>query len=157
LRDALSACEAQLSEARELYRVWRRDLEQVRKDLARLLTECGRAFADLPAAYHEYVLNGSFVVQASSLPLPGRLEACTTDKEQPDWTVTVYPTDVDLTTVRQELRGLESVRRQLREMEPLHGRRESLRAQREQTLQTLTTLEADLPADVGALRRKHHQ
>jgi DNA repair exonuclease SbcCD ATPase subunit len=133
-REEMAACERELTEARDEFRDSRRQMEQARRDVERLGSECGRAFDDLPPLYRERVgVKGDI----------------------PDWTATAFPTDADLAGLREQVRQVEGVRRQLQEAQALHGRWQALTAQGETTRQTLNALEAELPHDVGAVRRKH--
>jgi DNA repair exonuclease SbcCD ATPase subunit len=132
VRKALEACSKELAEARDEYRGWKRDLEQAQKDVQRLTQETAQAVADLPAFHRE---------RAGGAGIDGE---------------PAYPTEADLNALRQQVSGLGAARKQLAETETLHVRWRELRVQVEQTRQVLGTLEADLPGDVGALRRKHN-
>ena len=133
-REELATGERELTEARDAYRDARRQMEQSRRDVERLSIECGRAFDDLPSLYRERVgVKG----------------------DVPDWAATSFPGDNDLAGLREQVRQVEGVRRQVQETQALHGRWQALKAQSETTRQTLSALEAELPHDVGAIRRKH--
>jgi DNA repair protein SbcC/Rad50 len=134
-REALATCDAALTQTREEFREYKREMDQTRRDVERLMAECASAFVDLPRPFRERVAGK--------------------DSAPADWLATVYPTETDLAELREESRQLEAVRKQLRETETQHAKMQALTAQREVTRQTLSSLEAELPQDVGAIRRKH--
>jgi DNA repair exonuclease SbcCD ATPase subunit len=136
-RQELAACEAKLGTAREEFLDCKRQIELARRDVERLSSECGQAFADLPPAFRERVTE------------PGANGAAV------DWLATLFPTETDLAGLREQKSGLDAARKGLREAETQQGRWEKLKALRDQTRQTLSGLEAELPQDVGAIRRKH--
>ncbi|MBI1918244.1 MAG: SMC family ATPase [Planctomycetes bacterium] len=136
-RQELAACEAKLVEARDEFRTCKIQIEQARRDIERLSSECGQAFADLPPAFRERVTE------------PGANGAAV------DWPAISFPTEADLAGLREQKSGLDAARKGLREAETQQGRWEKLKALRDQTRQTLSSLEAELPQDVGAIRRKH--
>ncbi len=136
-REELTACDQRLSDARDEFRDCKRQMEQSRRDVERLVGECAQAFAELPRPFRERVA-GSPAGEAPA-----------------DWGMTQFPAEDDLAGLREQAQGLESARTRLRQAEAEHGRWQTLRGQRELTQQTLARLEAELPQDVGAIRRKH--
>ncbi len=72
-----------------------------------------------------------------------------------DWTQTTFPTADDLSAVRREARGLETARHALREAREAHNRWSLLQDRVATTHAALQALQAELPRDVAASRRKH--
>jgi DNA repair exonuclease SbcCD ATPase subunit len=133
LQKEVRDCTARLESAREEYRDARAAAQQARRDADRCREECARAWGDL----HE--------------PFRSRIAAAPPD----DWLLTTYPTDDDLASVRRTAKGLEAARRALRDVQERHKLWVGLSAGIAQTRQTMKEMEAELPRDVGALRRKH--
>lgn len=125
--------EKELEEAREQYREARSALQQARKDAERCIDECGRAYREL----HE--------------PFRTRVAAGVPD----DWRATTYPTSSDLEQGRKDARAAETARRQLREAQEKHRQWCELQALVASTRKHISSIEAELPRDLPALRQRH--
>jgi DNA repair exonuclease SbcCD ATPase subunit len=124
---------SRLETAREEYRGARDAAQRARDDAERCRAECAHAWGDL----HE--------------PFLSRVTAAPPE----DWVRTAYPDEGELAAVRRAVRGLEAARRVLHEARERHQQWVGLNAGMAGTRQTLKEMEAELPRDVGALRRKH--
>jgi exonuclease SbcC len=129
----LEALTGQLEGARDEYRDARAAAVQARKDADRCRDECGRAWGDLQE------------------PFRSRVAAAPPD----DWSATAWPGADDLTALRHEAKGVSAARLALREAQERQMRRLELDAKAATTKNVLREMEAELPRDVGALRRKH--
>jgi exonuclease SbcC len=103
------------------------------QDIARLRTECGRVYAELPAEERKRV---------SAAP-------------PADWLATTYPDADDVFRVRAEADGLAAAREELRKAELVHELWGRLQAQESAALTSLARLKQDLPEDREAIRRDH--
>ncbi len=133
LLQQLEALTTQLNEARDEYRDARAAAAQARKDADRFREECGRAWNELQEPFRSRV--------AVSAPA--------------DWLATTYPGADELAALRREAQCAATARQALREAQERHTRWLQLQAQAAATRGTLKEMEAELPRDVGALRRKH--
>lgn len=132
-KEELAGAEAELLTAREEYAACKNHLDQSRREVERLTRESGQTLNDLPTVWRQ------------------RASGAGSDGEPS------FPTDADLKRLRDQVDTLEPIRLQLRETEGQLVRWQSLRVQVEEIRKTLQTLEATLPGDVGALKRKHVQ
>jgi DNA repair exonuclease SbcCD ATPase subunit len=123
----------QLSEARDAYRDARAGAQQARIDADRSREECGRAWRELQEPFRSRV----------------------GEAPPADWSATTYPGADDLPALRREAEGLAVARRALREAQDRQKRWLELQGQAAATRNALKEMEAELPRDVGALRRKH--
>jgi DNA repair exonuclease SbcCD ATPase subunit len=133
LLQELEALAARLSEARDAYRDARTAAQQAHKDAERSRDECGRAWNELQEPFRSRVA-----------PAPPA-----------DWQATAYPGADDLAALRREAGGVGPARRGLREAQERQRRWLELQAQAATTRSAVREMEAELPRDVGALRRKH--
>ena len=122
-----------LEAAREKYGEARDGARQAQKDAERSRDECERAWGDL----HE--------------PFRTRVAAAPPD----DWLATTFPTADDLAAARREAKELELARRGLREAQDRYRQWCELQALAAKSRNDLKETTAELPRDVGALRRKH--
>ena len=134
-REELAAGDRDLNEARDEYKDYSGQLKQARRDVERLTGECTQAFAELTPLHRDRI----------------GIEPATSGA----WLATTFPTEEDLEELRGQVRQVAGVRKQLKELETLSTRWQALKAQCDNTRQTLHSLEADLPQDVGAIRRKY--
>jgi DNA repair exonuclease SbcCD ATPase subunit len=133
LLQKLEALADELEAARDQYREARGGAQQARKDAERCRDECDRAWGELQE------------------PFRARVAAAPPD----DWLLTAYPAPEDLDRARREAKGLDAARRQQREAQERHRHWCELQARAATTRQAVAAIEAELPRDVGALRRKH--
>jgi DNA repair exonuclease SbcCD ATPase subunit len=133
LQNEVRELTARLDAARDEYREARGGAQQARKDADRCREECARAWGDL----HE--------------PFRSRVAAAPPD----DWLLTTYPGGDELAAVRRAAKALDAARGALREAQGRHKQWVELQAQVATTRHTMKEMEAELPPDVGALRRKH--
>ncbi|HKI30565.1 MAG TPA: SMC family ATPase [Gemmataceae bacterium] len=124
---------SRLEAAREEYRDARDAAQQARKDAERCRDECGSTWGDLHEPFHSRVA-----------PAP-----------PDDWLQTAYPGGEEVAAVRREAKGLDAARRALRDAEGRHRQWVELNAGLATTRTAMKETEAELPRDVGALRRKH--
>ncbi|HEX5270576.1 MAG TPA: SMC family ATPase, partial [Gemmataceae bacterium] len=129
----LEALTTQLNDARVEYRDAHNAVQQARKDAERCRDECGRAWREL----HE--------------PFRSRVASAPPD----DWSATTWPAPDDLAALRREAEGVGAARRALREAQERQRRWLEVQAQAATTRNMVKEMEAELPRDVGALRRKH--
>jgi exonuclease SbcC len=139
-RDAESAARGQYEQAEKLrqdarveYQDCKAGVTRAAQDVARLRTECGQSYAELPADHRKRVS-----------PMPPA-----------DWLATAYPGADDVARVRAEADGLPAAGEELRKAEQVHEQWGRLKAQEAAALTTLARLQADLPADRESLRREH--
>jgi exonuclease SbcC len=133
VRDKLTALEGDLEAAREAYRDARDGAMKAREDAERCRDECGRAYLDLQEPFHLRVA-----------PSPPE-----------DWLATAYPAEADVEAARKEAKRLDTARRALDDARQRRGQWVELHARMTATRNALKEMEAELPRDVGALRRKH--
>jgi DNA repair exonuclease SbcCD ATPase subunit len=131
--EEFEALTVQLNDARVEYRDAHNAVQQARKDADRCRDECGRAWGELQE------------------PFRARVATAPPD----DWLATIYPRADDLAALRREVEGVAVARRALREAQDRQKRALELHAQADTTRKALKETEAELPRDVGALRRKH--
>jgi exonuclease SbcC len=124
---------SRLETARDEYRGARDAAQRAREDADRCRRECTAAWDHL----HE--------------PFRSRVAAAAPG----DWLQTVYPDADDLAAMRRAVQRVDAARRLLREAQDRHKQWLELSAALASTRQTLKDMEAELPRDVGALRRKH--
>jgi DNA repair exonuclease SbcCD ATPase subunit len=133
LREELAAAEKSLLDARETFRDLQHQADQARKDVERLLRECGQTYTELPLAFRTRV--------GPDLPA--------------DWLATLYPSAAELEELRLQANALEASRRRLRDAQHLTSQWTRLKGQEASTRQILTRLRADLPGDPQAVRQEH--
>jgi DNA repair exonuclease SbcCD ATPase subunit len=108
-------------------------MQEAHKDAERCRDECGRAWREL------------------NEPFRSRVATAPPD----DWSATAWPGPDDLVALRREAEGLGAARRALREAQERQKRWLEVQAHAAATRNTVKEMEAELPRDVGALRRKH--
>jgi exonuclease SbcC len=133
LRRELTTLDGQLNEARDHYRDARNAAHQAQKDADRCCDECVRVWGELRE--------------------PFRSRVATTVPE--DWLTSTYPDARDLAELRHEAETMPAARRALREAQEQQERWLELHARAATTRDVLKGMEAELPRDAGALRRKH--
>jgi exonuclease SbcC len=121
-----------IQEARDQVRDCRRRREQAEQESQRHVRECGRVHGELAE------------------PFRARVAAAPPE----DWLATTYPGAADLEVVTGEVRQLDGVRRRVQEARATFDQWNKLQGQRETARRTLAAQEAELPADVPALKRE---
>ncbi|HWG43014.1 MAG TPA: SMC family ATPase [Gemmataceae bacterium] len=120
-------------EAREDYREAQTQMQQALADVTRLQGDCARAYAELPEEQQRRI---------SRTP-------------PADWLKTDYPGPQDLESLRTEAAGHTAARQRWQKAEDTLKQWNKLKTQEGDKLATLSRLQADLPADREAVRRKH--
>ncbi|MHB1421613.1 MAG: AAA family ATPase [Gemmataceae bacterium] len=133
LREKESASQKSYQEAREEYREALSQANQAHADVARLQGECARAYDELPDESRRRIE-----------PAPVA-----------DWLTTIYPMPRDLEQLRAEAAGHSAARQRLHKAEDILKQWTKLKTHESDKLATLARLQAELPADGAALRRKH--
>jgi exonuclease SbcC len=133
LHEEESGVQKDYQEAREEYREALSQANQARADVARLQHECARAYDDLPDEQRRRI---------GPAPIA-------------DWLTTEYPLESDLDQLRAEAAGHPAARQRLHKAEDVLKHWTKLKTQESDKLATLDRLQAGLPADREAVRRKH--
>jgi exonuclease SbcC len=121
------------NDARVEYTEHKAAVARAGQDIARLRTECGQLYAELPVDQRTRV----------SPALPA------------DWLATAYPGAADAARVRAEADGLPAAREELRKAEQVYEAYGRLRAQESAALGNLDRLRRELPANREAMRQEH--
>jgi DNA repair exonuclease SbcCD ATPase subunit len=132
LLERLKDLDARLQEARDQVKDWRARSRQAEQDAERHTRECGRIYADLAEPFRARV--------APALP--------------DDWPATTYPTVADLEEIGAQAQGLDAARRRLQDARAVFDQWNKLQGQRETARRLLAAQEAELPADVPALKHE---
>jgi DNA repair exonuclease SbcCD ATPase subunit len=106
---------------------------RTRQEVARLQTECGHGYSELPPEFRSRVSPAAVA----------------------DWLATIYPTADDLARVRAEAAGLPAARQALHQAEQLQQQWSRLKAQEEGALANLERLRVELPADRQGVRQRY--
>lgn len=133
LRAEESSVQKNYQEAREEYREAQSQANQAHAEVARLQGECGRAYEELPDEPRRRI--GPAAVA--------------------DWRTTEYPTPGDLDQLHAEAAGYAAARQRLHMAEDVLKQWTKLKTQESDKLTTLDRLQAGLPADREAVRRRH--
>lgn len=121
------------NDARVEYSECKAAVARAEQDIARLRSECGHVYAELPGGERKRIS-----------PTPPA-----------DWLTTAYPDADDVARVRTEADGLAAAREELRKAEQVHETWGRLQAQESAALASLARLKQDLPDDREAMRRDH--
>jgi DNA repair exonuclease SbcCD ATPase subunit len=132
-REQLEQADKVRNDARDKYIECKAAVTRAGQDIARLRTECGQVYAELPVDYRIRV----------------------SPKPPADWLATAYPEADDLARLRSEADGLSAAREALRKAEQLQEAWGRLQAQESAAQANLARLTKDLPADREAMRRDH--
>jgi exonuclease SbcC len=124
--------DGQLQEARDQVKDCRARSKQAEQDAERHTRECGRVYADLAEPFRVRVA-----------PAPPK-----------DWLATTYPSAADLKEVDGHAQGFDAARRRLQDARAVFDQWNKLQGQRETARRLLAAQEAELPADVPALKRE---
>jgi exonuclease SbcC len=133
LREEARLAQENYRAAREDYREWQTQLHQADAEVARLQKDCNRAYEELPERQRKRI--------STTPPI--------------DWLRTEYPRPQDLETLRAEAAGYEAACQRRQRAEDVHIKWNRLKTQEEDKLATLARLQAELPKDREAVRRKH--
>jgi exonuclease SbcC len=132
-REQFELAEKARNDARVEYSECKAALARATQDVARLCTECGQVYSELPADHRTRVS-----------PAPPA-----------DWQMTTYPGADDVARIRAEADGLAAAREELRKAEQLYEARSLLQAQESAALANLSRLTKELPADREAMRQEY--
>jgi DNA repair exonuclease SbcCD ATPase subunit len=133
LREQHGAADKAYFEARDAYRDGMQHIKHARAAVERLQGECATLYAEVPEPYRSKITPASVA----------------------DWLETRYPTAQDTDALKVQARGLETARRQKQQAEEVQRQYSRLKDQETMTLETLTRLLRDLPADRQGLRKEH--
>jgi exonuclease SbcC len=120
-------------EAREEYREAQSQAQQAHADVLRLQSDCGRAYDEFPEGPRRRI---------SASPAA-------------DWLETDYPRPQDLEELRVEAAGHSAARQRWQTAEEILKQWDRLKTKESDKTATLSRLQAELPADREAVRRKH--
>jgi exonuclease SbcC len=132
LREEKNKAQEQYQAAREEYREAQTQAQQAEADRTRLQGDCARAQTELPAEQQRKI---------SAAPVA-------------DWRTTEYPRANDLESLRKEAEGLAVARQRWQKAEDVLKQWSKLKTQENDKLATLARLQAELPTDHEAVRRK---
>jgi DNA repair exonuclease SbcCD ATPase subunit len=133
LREQLARAEKAHQDARVEYQDANNQSKSARAAVERLQGECAHLYSDLPEPFRVRI--------SPSAPA--------------DWLATNYPAATDLDALRNQARGLESARKELKAALQVEQGWGKLKAQEAVTLENLNRLLRDLPQDREAVRKEH--
>jgi DNA repair exonuclease SbcCD ATPase subunit len=132
-RETLDKAEKTRNDARVEYSDCKAALARAEQDGLRLRSECGQAYAELPADQRHRV---------SAVP-------------PPDWLATTYPDADDVARVRTGAEGLPAAKEELRRAEQSYENWGRLQALASAAITSLERLMQEFPPDREAIRREH--